>query len=83
MAEAEEVPLTTHDQVPDKERPFRIPFWLGATAFLLIALFFLWEEHRAHMLGALPYVLILACPLLHVFMHHGHSDKDQGAPHQH
>ena len=54
-------------------RPFRIPLWLGACAFLAIALFFLWEEHRAHILGALPYLLLLACPLLHVFMHRGHG----------
>ena len=52
---------------------FRIPFWLGACAFLVIAMFFLWEEHRAHILGALPYVLLVACPLLHVFMHRGHG----------
>ena len=40
--------------------------------FLAIALFFLWTEHRAHLLGALPYLLVLACPLMHMF-HHGHG----------
>ena len=52
---------------------FRVPFWLGACAFLVIAIFFLWEEHRAHILGAIPYLLLLACPLLHAFMHRGHG----------
>ena len=52
---------------------FRIPFWLGLCIFLAIALFFLWEEHSAHILGALPYVLVLLCPLLHYFMHGGHG----------
>lgn len=42
-------------------------------AFLAIASFFLFSEHRAHLLGALPYLLLLACPLMHLFMHHGHA----------
>lgn len=40
--------------------------------FLLVAMFFLWTEHRAHLLGILPYLLLLACPLMHLF-HHGHG----------
>lgn len=40
--------------------------------FLAVAAFFLWTEHRAHVLGALPYLLVLACPLMH-FFHHGHG----------
>ncbi len=41
--------------------------------FLAIAAFFLWTEHRAHLLGVLPYVLLLLCPLLHL-LHGGHGD---------
>ena len=41
--------------------------------FLAIALFFLWSEHRAHLYGALPYVLLRACPLMHFFHHRGHG----------
>ena len=40
--------------------------------FLAIVFFFLWTEHRAHLFGALPYVLLLLCPLMHFFMHRGH-----------
>lgn len=43
-------------------------FW----GFAAVALFFLWEEHKAHLLGALPYLLLLACPLMHLF-HGGHG----------
>jgi hypothetical protein len=46
--------------------------------FLGIALFFLWTEHRAHLLGVLPYLLVLACPLMHLF-HHGHGHHHQGS----
>jgi hypothetical protein len=35
--------------------------------FVAIAVFFLWEEHKAHLLGAWPYVLLLLCPLSHLF----------------
>ncbi len=44
--------------------------------FLAIAGFFLFSEHRAHLLGALPLLLLLLCLLLHVF---GHGVK--GEPH--
>lgn len=47
-------------------------------AFLVIAAFFLITEHRAHLLGALPLILLLACPLLHVFMHSGHHHQGGG-----
>lgn len=46
--------------------------------FLAVAGFFLLTEHRAHLLGALPFVLLALCPLMHLFHrghggHHGHS----------
>jgi hypothetical protein len=44
--------------------------------FLLIGGFFLATEHRAHLYLAvpfLPWLLLLACPLMHLFMHHGHG----------
>lgn len=56
------------------------PFWRSrnGTALLVLAAvgaFFLTTEHRAHLLGALPYLLLLACPLMHLFMHHGHHGQ--------
>jgi hypothetical protein len=41
--------------------------------FLAIAAFFLIVEHTAHFFGVLPFVLLLLCPLMHVFMHGGHG----------
>lgn len=41
--------------------------------FLAIAVFFLVSEHRAHVFGFLPLLLLLLCPLLHLFMHGGHG----------
>jgi len=53
------------------------PWWrgrlgLGWMVLAAVAGWFLWQEHRAHLLGALPYLILLACPLMHVFMHRGH-----------
>jgi len=41
--------------------------------FLLITAFYLLTEHTAHLFGVLPYLLLLLCPLMHLFMHHGHG----------
>ena len=52
------------------------PWWrtrsgLVLCGFLVVAGFYLITEHTAHLLGVLPYLLILACPLMHLFHHHG------------
>ena len=46
---------------------------LVLVGFLIVAAFFLVTEHRAHLFGILPFLLLLACPLLHRFMHGGHG----------
>ncbi len=30
--------------------------------------------HKAHLLGFAPYLLLIACPLMHLFMHHGQHE---------
>ena len=41
--------------------------------FLAVIGYFLWMEHRAHVIEYLPYSLLVACLLMHVFMHRGHG----------
>ena len=41
--------------------------------FLVIAGALLFTEHRAHVFGILIFLPLLACPLMHIFMHHGHG----------
>ena len=53
-------------------------FRLALLIFLAVAGFFLFTEHRAHLFGILPYLLLLACPLLHLFMHRGHGGNRGG-----
>ncbi len=61
-----------HDEAPGPG------FWSSRGALVLlgfigIAGFLLISEHRAHFLGALPFLFLLACPLMHIFMHGGHG----------
>jgi hypothetical protein len=44
----------------------------------LIVVFFMLREHWEHVAGKWPYLLLLACPLIHVFMHgkHGHAGHE-------
>jgi len=42
-------------------------------AFCLIAATLIIYEHAIHVLGLLPFLFLLACPLMHLFMHHGHG----------
>ena len=51
--------------------------------FLIIAGALLFTEHRAHVLGLLVWLPLLACPLMHLFMHGGHGHGSHGAGHQH
>ncbi|TIS89713.1 MAG: DUF2933 domain-containing protein [Mesorhizobium sp.] len=50
--------------------------------FLVIGGFLLFTEHRAHVLGALFYLLPFACIFMHLFMHGGHGHGGHGG-HRH
>ena len=50
--------------------------------FLAFALLLSLTEHRAHVLGILPYLILLAFPLMHLFMHHEHGQDGDGS-HRH
>jgi hypothetical protein len=52
--------------------PWSRPLKLALIGFSLIGGFFLIAEHRAHVLPYLPWLLLAACPLMHLFGH-GHG----------
>ena len=52
---------------------WRSRYAIGLIVIGAIAAYFLLTEHLAHVVGALPLLLLLACPLMHVFMHHDHG----------
>ena len=60
---------------------WRSRYSVGLLVLGAIALYFLLTEHRAHFFSALPFLLLLACPLMHIFMHHGpggHGGSEDG-----
>lgn len=63
-----------------KEKPGSRMTWVFL-AFAAIAAFFLAIEHKIHIAGWLSaygiWLLLLACPLLHMFMHGGHGHRHE------
>jgi hypothetical protein len=57
--------------------------WLALLGFLAIAAFFLLTEHRAHVFGVVPYLLLLACPIMHFFGHGRHDSHRGGGQNEH
>lgn len=51
--------------------------WIGLAGAVLWLLLY----HRAHLLEVSPFLLLLACPLMHLFGHGGHGGH--GGGHQH
>ena len=46
---------------------------LAFIVFAVAAGYFLWTEHRAHVIEFLPWTFLLLCPLMHFFMHGSHG----------
>ena len=64
---------SVHDGKEERTSFWRSRTFLVFLGFAGIALVLLWEEHRAHILGALPYLFLLTCPLMHLFGGHRHG----------
>lgn len=83
------------DAAEGRHRGFwRSPLGLVAVAALLIGSAALFWPDRPYALGWLPWFVILACPLVHVFLHGGHGsasvarnvearDDDDSSSHRH
>lgn len=72
--------MSTHDQSHSEKKECSL---FGSRAGLVLIGFFvivgalLFTEHRAHVFGWLIWLPLLACPLLHLFMHGGHGKHAQ------
>ncbi len=69
--------MSVHDRMqgnePHRENFLNSPAGWVLIAFLAIGGVYLWMEHQAQLLGVLVFLPLLLCPLMHLFMHHGHG----------
>ncbi|NNE16981.1 MAG: DUF2933 domain-containing protein [Myxococcales bacterium] len=58
--------------------------WVLTGVMVAAAVLLLWEDHDNHILAVLPFVILAACPIMHLFMHrnhgggHGHGGHGDG-----
>ena len=62
----------------ESRRDVQRPLWMQPTAVALVMIaliigFYFLREHWNHLAGAWIYLLLLACPLMHLF--HGHGGQ--------
>ena len=64
-----------HDPIPESKPPARLGLRgrVALAGFAAVAAYFLWTEHRAHVILLLPWAFLALCPLMHLFMHGGHD----------
>ena len=53
------------------------PKGLAALGLIAAASYFLLIEHRQHVWQFLPFLILLACPFMHLFMRGGHGGHGQ------
>lgn len=74
----------THEHSPHNDNQQQSKAKWVFIGFLIIAGYFLVTEHKAHLSGWLSsywiYLLLLACPLMHLFMHHDHGSHGERPP---
>ncbi len=50
--------------------------WIVIFIIGLFGLIFLLRTHTSHVLSVIPYLILLLCPFMHIFMHKNHGNKD-------
>ena len=59
----------------EEHKFWNTPKGWAACVMIFAASYFVWMEHRQHLFEFLPYLIFLLCPLMHLFMHHGHHGQ--------
>lgn len=60
--------------------------WVIIAVIGVVGLVFLLRDHTSHVLSLIPYLILLACPFMHLFMHKHHENKngeDRKEKHEH
>lgn len=66
-----------HEQRSAPPSFWKSPFGVVCTVLAIAASLYLYVAHKDHVLALLPYVILAACPLMHMFMHRG---QHHGSP---
>ena len=62
-------------------KSFTANVWVSIAVIVGIILFYLLTHHKKHVFDVLPYMLITAMMLMHIFMHGGHGGHGQKGGH--
>ena len=68
-----------HDHGEHRPRSGTLVNWMIA-GLVLVAAYFVIGEHWVHVAPYFPFLIFLSCPLMHLFMHHGHHGGHGQAP---
>lgn len=73
--------MDEHNNLPSRWRSPMGIFMLVAGA---VGIYYLLTEHLTHVTQAIPYLFLLACPVMHLFGHHhgGHGTHRHHPPPQ-
>jgi hypothetical protein len=73
--------LGTHSlpsQTGSRQSYWKSPMGIALLMLGVIAAFYLVREHWGHLAGNWIYLILLLCPLMHLFMHGGHGGHHDG-----
>ena len=62
-----------------RETPPNSLVWIAGIIFAVFGGYYLWAQHKAHILQYWPLIFFALCPLMHLFGGHGCHHED----HQH
>ncbi|MDR3411423.1 MAG: DUF2933 domain-containing protein [Formivibrio sp.] len=68
-----------HGEGHHKSRSGMSLFWVALIALGGVVVYLKWDS----LAGFSPYLLLLACPLMHLFMHKSHTANNQGEHTEH
>jgi len=73
-----------HPEEPVAPSRWRSPLGIFMLAAGAVGIYYLLTEHLTHVTQAIPYLFLLACPLMHFFHGHGHhGQRDRVPPKDH
>ena len=65
-----------------QDRGRRRAWFIAALMLALVGGVYLVQQHWTHLAGNWVYIVLLLCPLMHLFMHGGHGNHSDHGSHQ-